>query len=291
MPEKLIFADADFDYHTSRFVLFGVPYDRTSSFRYGSRMAPNEIRKASYNFEAYSMNDDVDLKTVGMHDAGDIDCEANLEGVHASVMDVVSSVIGDARLPLMLGGEHSITAPAVSAMGPLGDIGVIVLDAHMDLRDEYLGERWGHACTSRRVVETTGVERYVSIGIRSASKEETEFAAREDLHFYTVDDVRSMGVSRILSECFEHIEVDRIYLSVDMDVLDPSFAPAVGNPEPFGLTSSEVRDFIRALSPHLVGFDLVEVAPEYDCGETALLAASLLRGLVSARCSERAGSR
>lgn len=268
------------------YVVIGLPFDSTASFRPGSRDGPDAIRFASFNFESYDRYYDVDLTDLKICDLGNMDLGSD----PACALETIKEgffMLPKMAVPIFLGGEHSITPPIVESLSE-GEIGVLVLDAHLDLRDEYGGTRFSHACTSRRILEVGGVKTYASIGIRSGSMEEFSFAAENDISYFTCREVREKGIDLVLDYALKRLECERLYLSIDLDALDPSFAPAVGNPEPFGLTSWDVKRVIERVAPKVIGFDINELAPIYDRGETALLAARLTREFITAKAKSKA---
>jgi agmatinase len=276
-----LFADACSSFEDAAFVLFGAPFDGTSSYRTGSRWAPMEMRKASYNFETYNADLDVDLADVPVHDMGDCEAHSSLEETLGVVFDAASAIVRAGKIPIMMGGEHSLTYPCVKACGR---VGFVVMDAHHDLRQEYGGQKYNHACVSRHVIEDL-VDRYVSIGIRSGTREEYEYVRQnKNIRSYSASDVDSMGIGAILKEVEAYLDgCDRIYMSLDMDAIDPAYAPGLGTPEPFGMTPRDVRTVIRRFAPKTVGFDVVEISPEYDHGTAALLGAKLIRDFIAAK--------
>jgi len=172
--ENLIFADADSDYSDATLVIFGALFDGTSCFRKGSRLAPHAIREGSYNFETYNQYFDIDLSDVPMHDAGDVEIHEDYTVVQAlaAVSILVKKIVEDGKVPIMLGGEHSLTLPCIKQLkARFNDLGAVVLDAHLDLRDNYKGETYSHACISRHIIEQV-TDKFVSIGIRSGTREE-----------------------------------------------------------------------------------------------------------------------
>ena len=291
-PGNSLFADAHSDVEDSEFVILGVPYDATASFRQGARDGPEAIRKASYNFETWLLELGLDLDDVAIHDAGDVpevvDPSEMVNGVYA----MVSELAGGSRVPVVLGGEHNATEGSVRAMSDLHEgLSVIVLDAHLDFRGEYLGEPRSHACVTRRCGEVVGMDRIGVLGIRSVSAEELGAAQDEGLTFAPSDRVREEGLGTVLDDILGTVGDGPLYLSIDLDVLDPSHAPAVQNPEPWGLAPLDVRWAIDRLAPRLVGFDVMECAPSYDGGQTAQVAARLVRhgmgSIWQARLSQR----
>lgn len=278
-----VFAEANAPYDEARFVLYGVPFDGTSSFRSGSRWAPDVMRKVSYNFETYNPDFDVDLESVPIHDMGNLDTYVGVDETLEEVYMVTRGIVNAGKIPVMMGGEHSLTYPCVKAFN--GKVGVVVIDAHLDLRPEYRGVKHNHACVSRHIIEEL-TDRYVAIGVRSGPKEEWAFVRdHPEQRFYTADDVFRNGIDAIMREANAYLSgCDRIYLSLDMDAIDPSYAPGLGTPEPFGITPRDVRSVIRALAPKAVGFDIVEISPEYDSGEiTSVLGAKLIRDFIAAK--------
>lgn len=285
MPTSLTFADANATLDDSDIVLYGVPYDRTASFRSGSRLGPNAIREASYNFESYLMDREVDLANVKVCDLGNTEefgpTKDMVEGVQRRSRDLVRQ----GKVPIVLGGEHSI-APA-SVMGFGDEIAVLGIDAHLDFRDEFLNDRFSHACSARRISDHVGVDDVVYMGVRSFSAEEKEDLERLNLTFVSAYEVHEKGIEKAVERALRAVDAERIYLTIDLDGVDPAYAPAVGNPEPFGLTPIQVKKVIDLLAPHLVGMDLNEVAPGWDHGQTALLAARLVREAIAAISENR----
>jgi agmatinase len=292
------FADANSLAESAEFSILGVPFDATSSFRSGSRAAPNAMRDASWNFETYLMEHDVDLTDIAIHDCGNLEDFARPEDMLEAVKESVAGILRNRSFPIVMGGEHSLTPAVVSALKEAGAggpdrFGVIVLDAHMDFRDQYLNMPNSHACTSRRTSDVVGPESIVPIGVRSVSREEMEEVQKDmcgRFRFVTADEVRRDGMAASVKRAAGLIGKDRIYLSLDIDCLDPAYAPGTGTPEPFGLTALDVREAIGILAPRLVGFDIVEIAPNYDSGNTAALGARLVREVIAAvHASRRAG--
>lgn len=179
----------------------------------------------------------------------------------------------------MMGGEHSIT---IGAVKNYADADLIVVDAHSDFRESYGGSAYSHACVTRRCLDILGDGRITSIGTRSISREEYESKDINRVSFISSAEVRKSGIELIVDEVEKSIRGD-VYLSIDMDGFDPSFAPAVGTPEPYGLTPWDVRYLMNRLGKRIIGFDIVEFSPIYDNGNTAMLAAKLIQDFIGSR--------
>ena len=249
--------------------LIGVPYDATSSFRRGSRWGPGAIRLASESIETYNPLIDRDLARVPFVDGGDLQVEGLDPG---PMVRAVRRHLGPG-LPFLLGGEHTITLGAVQALvARHHDLVVIQWDAHTDLRSEYQGNRVCHATVMRRLVD--GGCPLVQLGIRAGTREEFELGRARSLHF-------SRGV-RLPDPVLDTLRPRPLYLSVDIDVLDPAVAPGTGNPEPDGAAYADLLAALLSLRDHrIVGMDLVEVAPPWDPGgRTAVVGASLVRDML-----------
>ncbi len=270
------FADAESSFEEADFIIFGVPYDKTSSFRKGAVKAPDEIRKASWNFETYNINTGNDIRYIKFHDYGNLLVEKDKPSeMIEKVRKFSSKIISKNKFPIALGGEHSITPGIIQAYD--SDIAVISLDAHIDFRNSYENEKYNHACVTRRIADTIGIENIAVLGIRSAEKEEYEEAKKQGLFFIDTFQIRKNGLKKALDETKRYLRNKKIYLTLDIDVLDISHAPGTSTPEPFGISSFDVLDALKFFSSQLIGFDIVEVCPPYDNGQTSLLAAKLVR--------------
>lgn len=261
-------------YEQSELVIIGAPMDLTVSFRPGARFAPQQIRRVSQGLEEYSVYLDKDLADYRYYDAGDVSLPyGNVLESLSRIGKVVSQILRDGKFPLVLGGEHLISLAVLKEVIKLyPDLAVVVFDAHADLRNEYLGEEYSHATVMRRVVEITGGENLYQFGIRSGVREEFVFA-RKNTNMCVDDIIVS------LQEVIPRLKGRPVYVSLDIDVVDPAYAPGTGTAEPGGCTSGEILKAVHLLGAlNVVGFDLVEVCPVYDIAEqTALLAAKLVR--------------
>ena len=269
-----LFADADSEYTSARYVLFGVPFDGTTSFKTGCRDGPAAIRAATYNLESYFPHYDLEMYEIPMHDMGDLYCECLPDLMVDQVEDTVRDIVADGKIPVMFGGEHSATIGAVRAVKPAW---YIVCDAHLDSQDEYRGSKFNHDCVTARNSEI--VDNIIFLGARSGTKEEFAWA-REHAHLYTTDDIRDRGIATVIEEIMKLVGDASVYLSIDADGIDCGLTPGLGTPEPFGMTPLDVRTVIRRLAPQTVGFDYVEVMPT-DQGQTAMVAAHLIREFIA----------
>jgi agmatinase len=254
------------------YVIYGIPYDATQSFKPGARFAPNAIREASWNLESYSQFFSFDLSLAKVCDAGNILCDGNFLDIGKRIDEFLVKVKG---IPIALGGEHSIS---ILTTRRFRKSCFVVFDAHFDLRDEFDGNRFNHACTSRRVFEE-GFE-VVILGVRSGCKEEREFADKNGIVYrFSWNIEKPLDLLEILGV------YDRIYLSIDMDVFDPSFAPGVSTPEPFGIDPRIILPIFSEIAKKVVAMDIVEVVPDEN-KITQTLAAKLIFEFISARESK-----
>ncbi|MDY6775123.1 MAG: agmatinase [Halobacteria archaeon] len=267
----MTFADADDEYDESEFVIAGVPLEATVSFRRGTAFGPRRIREASYGFEPYLPRHGVGLDEIGVHDYGDLDVWNSPEEVVGFSADVIEGFVNDGKTPVLIGGEHTVSLAGVRATQP--DV-FVSIDAHLDLKDEFEGSRYSHACVTRRTLEE-GIDAVV-VGARAGSRQEYRRADADDVTVVTADGFSVESVEEALEG------YDRPYISVDLDAVDPGYAPGVGTPEPYGLEPREVRDVVEHVASDAVGFDVVEACPSHGSGEASLLGAKLLRGFVGA---------
>jgi len=273
------FADAESSYNEARFVYYGYPFDGTACFRKGSSEAPDAIRKNSYNFETYLLELGIDLSDVSANDWGNLEVTDNQDKNEKLLEDLVLKIVNEGKFPIGLGGEHSLTPAAVKAVHTkYPNLAVVILDAHLDFRDQYEGNSKSHATVTKRVSEIVGVDNVRSIGIRSVSQSEITEARSVGLKFI---ESGWTELREYLADVIDDLD-GPVYFSLDMDVIDPAFAPGVGTPEPFGMTPYEVIQTINFFADRIVGFDCVEVCPPHDNGNTSALAARLTRHLVGA---------
>ncbi|MCX7982029.1 MAG: agmatinase [Syntrophales bacterium] len=247
------------EYGYSRFVVLPVPYDATTSYQGGTRWGPQAIITASQYLEWYDEELEIEPCDKGIHTASYVECDARGPEHMVSLMEErVRDVLKDKKIPVLLGGEHTITVGAVRALKEYyPDISVLHLDAHADLRDMYQKSRYSHACVARRIFEICPI---VQVGIRSLSREEAVFIKEKKVSSLSAQFVMENDdwIEKVLG-CLKN----DVYITIDVDCLDPSVMPATGTPEPGGLTYRDVVRLLKAVTQNFQvrGFDLVELAP------------------------------
>ena len=265
----------------AKWAYFGIPMDFTASFQPGSRFGPARVREASYALETYSLAQDRDLEDLGVWDAGDMELPfGNVEESFSRIEETADAILDQGRRFFALGGEHLVTLPLIRAMvRHFPDLAVIHFDAHADLRDEYLGESLSHATVLRRVAEHLKPRHLYQFGIRSATREEAAYA-RQATHFFPHQ------VLTPLRQCLDELKGRPVYVTIDIDVMDPAYMPGTGTPEPGGISSREVLEAVCLFSQlDVVSMDLVETMPIYDVSQrSAILAAKLVREALLAIC-------
>lgn len=263
-------------YHEANVVLFGAPFDGTTSNRPGTRFGPSAIRDESWGLETYSPYCERDLTDCAVFDAGDLELPfGNPERALEAIWAQVSRIVTDGKLPFMLGGEHLITLGAVRALREqYPDLHVIHFDAHTDLRNDYLGEELSHATVMRQIWKLLGDGRIHQFGIRSGEKHEFDFAAEHcDLHKFNLD-----GFCDVVAALADK----PVYVSLDLDVLDPSVFCGTGTPEPGGVSFHALLDAVLQLHKcHVVGCDVNELSPHYDhSGASTAVACKITREII-----------
>lgn len=277
VSHSIVFSGYQRSFEQADYVVIGVPFDVTSTYRTGARFAPLAIRQASLNIETYSFRSNLDIENLKIHDLGDLHTSNSVETTLKRIEGIVKDLLKIKKIPMLVGGEHTLTLGAMRGIGGL-DTAVISLDAHLDLRNQYMDLATSHTTFMRRLNEQVKPERIVEVGTRAVCKEELMYAEKAGIRYFTTKQIREKGLEAIVKAVKKVVEnCRRIYLTIDMDVLDPAFAPAVQNPEPDGLSIQVLLDFISNFSDsRLIGLDLVEVTPPYDKGVTAIQAAKIL---------------
>ncbi|MCK1994575.1 agmatinase [Peribacillus muralis] len=275
-----VFIKSHPDFEESEAVLYGMPMDWTVSFRPGSRFGPTRIREVSIGLEEYSPYLDRELEEVKFYDAGDIPLPfGNPQRSIDMIEEFVDGVLDAGKFPLGMGGEHLVTWPVIKAMyKKYPDMAIIHMDAHTDLREDYEGEPLSHASIIRKSAELIGPKNVYSFGIRSGLKEEFQWAKENGMH------ISKFEVLEPLKEVLPQLAGRPVYVTIDIDVLDPAHAPGTGTVDCGGITSKELLASIHEIARseiNVVGCDLVEVAPIYDPSEqTANTASKLIREMI-----------
>ena len=268
------FIGSSSDYQSSQIVLVGAPMDFTVSFRPGTRQGPQSIRQVSIGLEEYSVMLDRDLTDYAYYDAGDIALPfGHVAGSLERIGQVVGHILKDDKFPLVLGGEHLISLPVIQQVAAkYPGLKLLHFDAHADLREDYMGQPLSHASVIRRAVDVVGGKNIYQFGIRSGTREEFAFAKQNTNMF--VGKVLE-PLKKVLPELAGH----PVYITLDIDVVDPAYAPGTGTAEPGGCSSTEILEAIYAMKDlTVVGLDLVEISPVYDHSErTAILGSKLVR--------------
>jgi agmatinase len=265
----------------ANYVIVGVPFDHTSTYRAGSRFAPRAIREASLNIETFSLRTGLDIEKVAIHDAGDLHIVDDATETLRRLSLVTKDILGAKKMPVFIGGEHTITLGAIRSLPR--STGVVSLDAHGDLRDEYGGGKFSHATVLRRITELVGTDGVLVCGVRALCNEEVEFIKESKVAHMTPWEIREIGPLKASKRVEDFCKkFNHVYLTIDTDVLDPAFAPGVANPEFDGITPRELISIVLAVArERMIGFDLVEVCPNYDTGVTAVAAARIIFEIIA----------
>lgn len=274
IEQKARFMGSSADINECDRVILGIPMDSTTSFRPGTRWAPWRIREVSEGVEEYSIYQDKSLDEIGFYDAGDVIIPfGNIQESLRRVEEVSREFIAGGKKLFSIGGEHLVSLPLIKAYHSIfPDLMVIQMDAHADLREDYLGETLSHATVMRHVVKELGSKKLIQLGIRSGTREEIAFG-QENTYLYLDQFLE------VIAEVKKRASGYPVYITLDIDVLDPAFAPGTGTPEAGGVSS---RDLFRMLHEfrdlNVVGFDMVEISPPYEHNDnTTILGAKILR--------------
>lgn len=278
-PNVETFLACDAPYEDARVVLFGAPYDSTTSFRPGTRFGPHAIRAESFGLESYSPYQDKDLSDYAILDSGDLELRfGGPEPALAAIEAQAEEILQDGKIPFLLGGEHLVTLGAVRAAAKRHpDLHIIHFDAHTDLREDYLGEPLSHACVIRRCWDLLGDERIYQFGIRSGDRAEWLWGKS---HVHT----QRFNLNG-LGEIVQKLRGKPVYFTLDLDVLDPSVFPGTGTPEPGGISFEALRIAATLVcsSLNIVGCDVNELSPHYDAsGASTAVACKIVREMLLA---------
>ena len=280
LPNIETFIGCESSFEEASIVLYGAPFDSTTSFRPGARFGPSAMRHESFGLETYSPYQDKDLIDISVFDSGDLElCFGSSEMALSDIQKRAEEILKAGKFPLLLGGEHLVTLGAVrAAAAKYPDLHIIHFDAHADLRDDYLGAKLSHACVLRRCYEIVGDGHIHQFCIRSGEREEFQFASRHtDFHPFTFE-----GLEETVRELKE--KQVSVYFTIDLDCMDPSVFPGTGTPEAGGMSFLELLKAIRTVSQaNLVGADVNELAPMLDAsGVSTATACKVLRELLLA---------
>ena len=272
------FIGCDADYKDARIVLFGAPFDSTTSFRPGTRFAPHAVRSESFGLETYSPWLDRDLEDISVFDSGDIElCIGSAEKALDQISERTATILSDGKIPFMIGGEHLVTLGAFrEVFKKYPDVHIIHFDAHTDLRDDYLEVKLSHACVIRRCHDLVGDGRIHQFGIRSGERAEWQWAraGHTDLHPFSFDG---------LAEVVKGLGTAPVYFTIDLDVMDPSVFPGTGTPEYGGVTFMQLFEALKTVCGgcNIVGLDVNELCPPYDqTGASTAAACKIIRELL-----------
>ena len=279
-PNVENFIGCDSDYAAAKIVLYGAPFDSTTSFRPGARFGPAAMRHESFGLETYSPYQDADLTDCAVFDSGDMElCFGSAEAALADIEARADEILADGKLPLLMGGEHLVTLGAVRALlKKYPDLHIVHFDAHTDLRDDYLGAKLSHACVIRRCHELVGDGKIFQFCIRSGERDEFLFAQQHtELHKFNFDGLEA-AVEKL---CASNVPV---YFTIDLDCLDPSAFAGTGTPEAGGVSFMQLLNAIRCVCrANIVGADVNELAPMLDAsGVSTATACKVLRELLLA---------
>jgi agmatinase len=274
-----VFSGLQKPFEEAKYVVFGVPFDVTSSYRTGARFGPAAIRQASLNIETYSFRSGEDVEGLALHDVGDLHVSSDPKKTVDMLKLVVEDIVAAGKVPVAIGGEHTITLGIIKGFGAKAKKTAIVsFDAHLDLRKEFLGLKLSHTTFMRLINEEVKPAKIIEVGTRSVCQDELNYAKKAGVEFFSTQQIKKEGTQKIIEQLKQKLEpYENIYLTADMDVVDPAFAPAVQNPEADGITTSDLLDIVCALcDKRVVGFDVLEIAPVYDRGISAIATAKVM---------------
>ncbi|MEM3765442.1 MAG: agmatinase [Candidatus Bathyarchaeia archaeon] len=279
VSHSTVFSGFQKSFEEADYVVLGVPFDVTSTYRTGARFGPAAIREASLNIETYSFRSGIDIEELRVHDLGDLHISTDTEHTLERLAKVIGEILEAGKTPVTIGGEHTVTLGVLKGLGKrTSKTAVLSFDAHLDLRDEFMGSRLSHTTFMRRLNEQLKPAKIIEVGTRAVCKEELDYAEKAGIEFITAQQIKRDGAEQTLKFLKRKLSgVKSVYVSVDVDVLDPAYAPAVQNPEPDGLESHTLLDILCGVcDKRIIGLDVVEVAPNYDSGVSAIQAAKVI---------------
>ncbi len=274
------YLSATASFEKSNAVILGCPYDGSASFRPGARFGPSAIRRASWGIETFSPYFQRDLSQCFLHDMGDLELPLGEKKISLGLIrNALGKILSEKKFPILLGGDHLISLPIIEEMLTVYPrLHLLQIDAHADLREDYLGEPLSHSTVMRKVLDHLGESKLFQIGIRSGTEEEFKLA-RKMKSIFTLE-------PGCLSSMLKRLRNQPVYITLDLDVFDPGLLPGVGTPEPGGLTFPEFIFLLKKLQTlRVVGFDIVELTPDYDPTQISPVTASvILREMILAFC-------
>ena len=279
VSQSNVFGGIQKPFEKAKYVVLGVPFDVTSTYRTGARFGPNAIRQASLNIETYSFRAGIDAEDLPLHDLGDLHVSTSPKRTIDMLKLVVEDILAAKKMPIAIGGEHTVTLGILKGLGEKArETAVVSFDAHLDVRKEFLGLTLSHTTFMRVINEEVKPAKIIEVGTRAVCKEELAYAKEAEIGFFTSQLIRKEGAAQITRRLIDELSpYENVYLTVDMDILDPAYAPAVQNPEPEGIETHALLDIVCALCDRrVVGFDVVEIAPAYDQGTSAINAAKVI---------------
>jgi len=273
-----VFAGMQKSFEKANYVIFGVPFDVTSTYRSGARFGPNAIRQASLNIETYSFRSGMDLEDLALYDSGDVNVSLDAKETVELTKLVVKDILAVGKMPVVLAGEHTATLGIAKGLGKrAAKTAIVSFDAHLDLRTEFMGLTLSHTTFMHLISKQVKPAKIIEVGTRSVCKEELTFAKKAKVDFFTSQQIIKQSSEQVVEELKKKLEpYENVYLTVDMDVLDPAYVPAVQNPEPEGISPTALLDIVCAMcDKRVIGFDLLEISPAYDQGISATVAAKI----------------
>jgi agmatinase len=274
-----VFSGLQKPFEEAEYIILGVPFDVTSTYRTGARFGPNAIRQASINIETYSFRSGMDIEDLHLHDLGDLHTLTDTVKTLERIKLVTKNILTEKKTPVIIGGEHTITLGVIKGLGSkISRTAIVSFDAHLDLRNEFSGLRLSHTTFMRRINEEARPAKIVEVGTRAVCKEELDYAKKAGIEFFTTQQIKKVGTEEIARQLEKKLaKYTSIYLSIDMDVLDPAYAPAVQNPEAEGIETHTLLNLVSCVcNKRLIGFDAVEIAPDYGNGTSEIQAAKII---------------
>lgn len=279
VSQSNVFSGCQKTYENADYVIVGVPFDVTSTYRTGARFGPIAIRQASLNLETYSFRTGIDIEDLRLHDLGDLHISTDTKRTLQTLELVTKDTLENGKTPVTIGGEHTITLGTTSALEDKAqETAVVSFDAHLDLRNEFQSLKLSHTTFMRRINEEVKPARIIEVGTRAVCKEELNYAEKADIQYITTQEIRKQGTQAAIKTLKTELSKQKhVYLSIDMDVLDPAYVPAAQNPEPDGLETHTLLDILGAIcDKRVIAFDVLEVAPNYDQGISAIQSAKVI---------------